>query len=61
MITLFCWVGVFPVEHPFLRYRQWFGLMHDLTGFQRDILYAIAGKTEPHGLAIQAELEEYYR
>ena len=34
--------------------------MHDLTGFQRDILYAIAGKTEPHGLAIQAELEDYY-
>jgi PadR family transcriptional regulator PadR len=34
--------------------------MHDLTGFQRDILYAIAGLEEPHGLAIKAELEDYY-
>ncbi|EMA42299.1 PadR-like family transcriptional regulator/DNA binding domain-containing protein [Halococcus morrhuae DSM 1307] len=34
--------------------------MHDLTGFQRDLLYAIVGKEEPHGLAIKDELEEYY-
>ncbi len=34
--------------------------MHDLTGFQRDLLYVIAGSDEPHGLAIKAELEEYY-
>jgi len=34
--------------------------MHDLTGFQRDLLYAIAGQDEPHGLAIKAELEDYY-
>jgi DNA-binding PadR family transcriptional regulator len=34
--------------------------MDDLTGFQRDILYTIAGQTEPHGLAIKDELEEYY-
>jgi len=34
--------------------------MHDLTGFQRDLLYVIAGKDEPHGLAIKDELEEYY-
>jgi DNA-binding PadR family transcriptional regulator len=34
--------------------------MHDLTGFQRDLLYVIAGKDEPHGLAIKAELESYY-
>jgi DNA-binding PadR family transcriptional regulator len=34
--------------------------MHDLTGFQRDILYVIAGQTEPHGLAIKDELEQYY-
>jgi DNA-binding PadR family transcriptional regulator len=34
--------------------------MYDLTGFQRDLLYAIAGKDEPHGLAIQDELEDYY-
>src|SRR6056297_2802342 len=34
--------------------------MHDLTGFQRDLLYTIAGEDEPHGLAIKDELENYY-
>ncbi len=34
--------------------------MYDLTGFQRDLLYAIAGQDEPHGLAVKDELEEYY-
>ncbi|QZX98560.1 PadR family transcriptional regulator [Halobaculum rubrum] len=34
--------------------------MYDLTGFQRDLLYVIAGQDEPHGLAIKAELEDYY-
>lgn len=34
--------------------------MHDLTGFQRDLLYVIAGKNEPHGLKLKQELEEYY-
>ncbi len=34
--------------------------MYDLTGFQRDCLYVIAGQDEPHGLAIKDELEEYY-
>ena len=34
--------------------------MHDLTGFQRDMLYVIAGSEEPYGLAIQEELEAYY-
>ncbi|WP_049970006.1 PadR family transcriptional regulator [Haladaptatus cibarius] len=34
--------------------------MHELTGFQRDILYVIAGNGEPHGLAIQEDLEQYY-
>ncbi|MFB6137028.1 MAG: PadR family transcriptional regulator [Halobacteriaceae archaeon] len=34
--------------------------MHDLTGFQRDLLYVIAGLEEPHGLALKAELETYY-
>jgi DNA-binding PadR family transcriptional regulator len=34
--------------------------MHDLTGFQRDLLYTIAGQEEPHGLAIKDELEDYY-
>ncbi len=35
-------------------------IMHDLTGFQRDLLYVIAGLDEPHGLAIKDELETYY-
>lgn len=35
--------------------------MYDLTGFQRDLLYAIAGLSEPHGLAIKEELEDYYQ
>lgn len=34
--------------------------MHDLTGFQRDLLYVVAGLEEPHGLAIKDELEDYY-
>jgi PadR family transcriptional regulator PadR len=34
--------------------------MYDLTGFQRDLLYATAGQDEPHGLAIKDELEDYY-
>ena len=34
--------------------------MHDLTGFQRDLLYVIAGLDEPHGLAVKDELEQYY-
>ncbi|MBX0297851.1 PadR family transcriptional regulator [Haloarcula nitratireducens] len=34
--------------------------MHDLTGFQRDLLYVIAGSDEPHGLALKAELGDYY-
>lgn len=35
--------------------------MYDLTGFQRDLLYVISGLNEPHGLAIKAELENYYQ
>ncbi len=34
--------------------------MHDLTGFQRDLLYVVAGLDDPHGLAIKTELESYY-
>ncbi len=34
--------------------------MYDLTGFQRDLLYVIAGSDEPHALAIKEELEDYY-
>jgi PadR family transcriptional regulator PadR len=34
--------------------------MYDLTGFQRDLLYAIAGQDEPKGLAVKDELEDYY-
>ncbi len=34
--------------------------MYDLTGFQRDLLYVVAGLDDPHGLAIKDELEDYY-
>ena len=34
--------------------------MHDLTGFQRDVLYVITGLDDPHGIAIKEELENYY-
>ncbi|OVE82953.1 PadR family transcriptional regulator [Natronolimnobius baerhuensis] len=34
--------------------------MYDLTGFQRDLLYTVAGQDNPHGLAIKDELEDYY-
>ncbi|WP_138798746.1 helix-turn-helix transcriptional regulator [Halostella sp. PRR32] len=34
--------------------------MYDLTGFQRDLLYTVAGLDEPHGLAIKEEMEDYY-
>lgn len=33
--------------------------MFELTGFQRDLLYCIAGTEEPYGLGIKAELETY--
>lgn len=35
--------------------------MIGLTGFQRDILYIVAGLGGPHGSAIRDELEDYYR
>jgi PadR family transcriptional regulator, regulatory protein PadR len=34
--------------------------MEDLTAFQRDMLYVVAGLDDLHGLAIKDELEEYY-
>jgi DNA-binding PadR family transcriptional regulator len=34
--------------------------MHDLTAFQRDLLHVISGNDEAYGLAIKADLEEYY-
>jgi DNA-binding PadR family transcriptional regulator len=34
--------------------------MHDLTGFQRDLLYVIAGLDGPKGLAIKDQLDDYY-
>ena len=34
--------------------------MNDLTGFQRDLLYPIAGLDDPHGLALKDELKGYY-
>lgn len=34
--------------------------MYDLTGFQRDALYVIAGLEDPKGLAIKDALDDYY-
>jgi len=34
-------------------------VMKDLTGFQRDLLYCIAGVEEPYGLGIKRALESY--
>lgn len=34
--------------------------MDDLTAFQRDILFVVAGNDSPHGLAIKEELDDYY-
>ncbi len=34
--------------------------MYDLTGFQRNLLYTVAGLDEPRGLAIKEEIENYY-
>ena len=34
--------------------------MHDLTGFQRDLLIVVAGLDRPYGLAIKEKLDEYY-
>lgn len=34
--------------------------MDDLTAFQRDILFVIAGQEKPHGLKIKDILEDYY-
>jgi PadR family transcriptional regulator, regulatory protein PadR len=35
--------------------------MDDLTGFQRDLLYVIAGADQPSGQDIKDEAESYYR
>lgn len=35
-------------------------MMHELTAFQRDILYVIAGMGEPRGVAVKEELDKYY-
>jgi DNA-binding PadR family transcriptional regulator len=34
--------------------------MFDLTAFQRDALYIVAGTRSPHGLGVKAEFDEYY-
>jgi DNA-binding PadR family transcriptional regulator len=36
------------------------GVMHDLTAFQRDILYVVAGLDNSYGLGIKRGLEGYY-
>lgn len=34
--------------------------MDDLTGFQRDLLYVIAGADQPSGQDVKDEIESYY-
>jgi len=34
--------------------------MDDLTAFQRDVLFVVAGREEPHGLGVKDELDDYY-
>ena len=34
--------------------------MHDLTGFQRDLLYVIAGNDRPSGQDVIVEVADYY-
>ncbi|UHQ98606.1 PadR family transcriptional regulator (plasmid) [Natrinema zhouii] len=34
--------------------------MDDLTGFQRDLLYVIAGADQPSGQDVKEEIEQYY-
>ncbi|UHQ98773.1 PadR family transcriptional regulator (plasmid) [Natrinema zhouii] len=34
--------------------------MDDLTGFQRDLLYVIAGANQPSGQDVKEEIEQYY-
>lgn len=34
--------------------------MDDLTGFQRDLLYVIAGAEQPSGQDVKEEIEQYY-
>ena len=34
--------------------------MDDLTGFQRDLLYVIAGVDRPSGQDVKEEIEQYY-
>ncbi|WP_226008226.1 PadR family transcriptional regulator [Natrinema salinisoli] len=34
--------------------------MDDLTGFQRDLLYVIAGADQPSGQDIKSEIDQYY-
>jgi DNA-binding PadR family transcriptional regulator len=40
--------------------KSYITTMYDLTGFQRDCLYVIAGLGSPKGLAIKDELDGYY-
>lgn len=35
-------------------------MLHELTGFRRDILYTILGVDEPHGTKINQVLEDRY-
>ena len=36
-------------------------VMNEMTAFQRDLLYVVHDKDEPHGLEIKAAVEDYYQ
>lgn len=40
--------------------KYYYLIMYDITGFQRDLLYVIAGLDDPHGLRIKDILQEYF-
>ena len=35
--------------------------MHDMTAFQRDVLFIIQSQDEPNGLEIKSAIDEYYQ
>lgn len=48
------------LEYAQLSRRDIPDIMDDLTEFQRDLLYAVAGLDEPSGLEVRDELDDYY-
>ena len=49
---------IYKHDNKYVVYRE--QCMHDLTGFQRDLLYVIAGADQPSGQDVKEEVEQYY-